>query len=73
MRDYLRDDIAGWIDNENAYVEAASFIDAVMPKQAEKLRKYTDYEPMFSRFNIEKQIETAYQPKCACPRWLYRH
>ncbi|MBE0440644.1 MULTISPECIES: Rne/Rng family ribonuclease [unclassified Psychrobacter] len=68
VRDYLRDDIAEiWIDNENAYVEAAGFIDAVMPKQAEKLRKYTDYEPMFSRFNIEKQIETAYQREVRLP------
>ncbi|MGX8220851.1 Rne/Rng family ribonuclease [Psychrobacter celer] len=68
VRDYLRDDIAEiWIDNENAYIEAASFIDAVMPKQAEKLRKYTDYEPMFSRFNIEKQIETAYQREVRLP------
>ncbi|MGP4787966.1 Rne/Rng family ribonuclease [Psychrobacter sp. 1Y11] len=68
VRDYLRDDISEiWIDNENAYVEAAGFIDAVMPKQAEKLRKYTDYEPMFSRFNIEKQIETAYQREVRLP------
>ena len=68
VRDYLRDDISEiWIDNENAYVEAAGFIDAVMPTQAEKLRKYTDYEPMFSRFNIEKQIETAYQREVRLP------
>ncbi|MGO1623514.1 MAG: Rne/Rng family ribonuclease, partial [Psychrobacter sp.] len=68
VRDYLRDDIAEiWIDNENAYIEASGFIDAVMPKQAEKLRKYTDYEPMFSRFNIEKQIETAYQREVRLP------
>ena len=68
VRDYLRDDIAEiWIDNENAYIEAAGFIDAVMPTQADKLRKYTDYEPMFSRFNIEKQIETAYQREVRLP------
>ncbi|WP_199508995.1 MULTISPECIES: Rne/Rng family ribonuclease [unclassified Psychrobacter] len=68
VRDYLRDDITEiWIDNENAYVEAANFIDAVMPKQADKLRKYTDYEPMFARFNIEKQIETAYQREVRLP------
>ncbi|TXD97032.1 Rne/Rng family ribonuclease [Psychrobacter frigidicola] len=68
VRDYLRDDIAEiWIDNENAYVEAAGFIDAVMPTQADKLRKYTDYEPMFARFNIEKQIETAYQREVRLP------
>lgn len=68
VRDYLRDDISEiWIDNENAYVEAANFIDAVMPTQADKLRKYTDYEPMFARFNIEKQIETAYQREVRLP------
>ncbi|MDO5768606.1 MAG: Rne/Rng family ribonuclease [Psychrobacter sp.] len=68
VRDYLRDDITEiWIDNENAYIEAAGFIDAVMPKQADKLRKYTDYEPMFSRFGIEKQIETAYQREVRLP------
>ena len=68
VRDYLRDDISEiWIDNENAYVEAAGFIDAVMPTQADKLRKYTDYEPMFARFNIEKQIETAYQREVRLP------
>ncbi|WP_434353501.1 Rne/Rng family ribonuclease [Psychrobacter sp. HD31] len=68
VRDYLRDDIAEvWLDNEAAYNEAASFISAVMPKQIDKLRKYTDYEPMFARFGIEKQIETAYQREVNLP------
>lgn len=68
VRDYLRDDIAEiWVDNENAYNEAANFISAVMPKQLDKLRKYTDYEPMFARFGIEKQIETAYQREVRLP------
>lgn len=68
LRDYLRDDITEiWIDNEYAYNEAANFIEAVMPQQASKLRKYTDYEPMFARFGIEKQIETAYQREVRLP------
>lgn len=68
VRDYLRDDISEvWIDNEQAYHEAASFIQAVMPLQAKKLRKYTDYEPMFARFGIEAQIETAYQREVRLP------
>ena len=68
VRDYLRDDIAEiWVDNEYAYNEAANFIEAVMPQQANKLRKYTDYEPMFARFGIEKQIETAYQREVRLP------
>lgn len=68
VRDYLRDDIAEvWIDNEYAYNEVAHFIESVMPKQLDKLRKYTDYEPMFSRFGMEKQIETAYQREVRLP------
>ena len=68
VRDYLRDDITEiWVDNEFAYNEAANFIEAVMPQQADKLRKYTDYEPMFARFGIEKQIETAYQREVRLP------
>ncbi|ELA08937.1 ribonuclease E [Moraxella macacae 0408225] len=68
VRDYLRDDIAEiWIDNEHAYNEAAHFIESMMPQQLNKLRKYTDYEPMFSRFGIERQIETAYQREVRLP------
>lgn len=68
VRDYLRDDIGEvWIDSENAYNEAANFIAAVMPSQMSKLRKYTDYEPLFARFGIERQIETAYQREVRLP------
>ncbi|WII95063.1 Rne/Rng family ribonuclease [Moraxella haemolytica] len=68
VRDYLRDDISEvWIDSEHAYNEAANFIAAVMPAQLDKLRKYTEYEPMFARFGIERQIETAYQREVRLP------
>lgn len=68
MRDYLRDDIAEiWVDNEYAYNEAANFIENVMPQQLHKLRKYTSYVPMFTRFDVEKQIETAYQREVRLP------
>lgn len=68
VRDYLRDDIVEvWVDNEYAYNEAAHFIETMMPQQLGKLRKYVDYEPMFSRFGIEKQIETAYQREVRLP------
>ncbi|STZ07832.1 Ribonuclease E [Moraxella caprae] len=68
VRDYLRDDIGEvWIDSENAYNEAAHFIASVMPTQMGKLRKYTDYEPLFSRFGVERQIETAYQREVRLP------
>ena len=68
IRDYLRDDIAEiWIDNEEAFIEAETFIKAVMPTQIDKLRKYTDFEPMLSSFNVERQIETAYQREVRLP------
>ncbi|PNK60282.1 Rne/Rng family ribonuclease [Psychrobacter sp. FDAARGOS_221] len=68
VRDYLRDDISEiWIDNEEAFIEAETFIKAVMPTQIEKLRKYTEFEPMFSSFNVERQIETAYQREVRLP------
>ncbi|MDO4427526.1 MAG: Rne/Rng family ribonuclease [Moraxella sp.] len=68
VRDYLRDDIGEvWIDSEHAYNEAASFISAVMPTQMGKLRKYVDFEPMFVRFGIERQIESAYQREVRLP------
>lgn len=68
MRDYLRDDISEiWIDSEHAYNEAAHFISEKMPSQMSKLRKYIDFEPMFVRFGIERQIESAYQREVRLP------
>ncbi|MDO4449608.1 MAG: Rne/Rng family ribonuclease [Moraxella sp.] len=68
VRDYLRDDIGEvWIDSENAYNEAANFIASVMPNQMSKLRKYIDHEPLFVRFGIERQIESAYQREVRLP------
>lgn len=68
VRDYLREDIAEvWIDNEQAYNEAYHFVQAVMPHQLKKLRKYLDFEPMFSSFGVESQIETAYQREVKLP------
>jgi ribonuclease E len=68
VRDYLRDDIAEvLIDNEQAYNEAASFVQQVMPHQIDKIRKYTAEEPLFPRFGIESQIETAYQREVKLP------
>lgn len=68
VRDYLRDDIAEvWIDNEQAYNEAYNFVSAVMPHQVQKLRKYLDIEPMFARFGVENQIETAYLREVKLP------
>ncbi|MFZ3193179.1 MAG: Rne/Rng family ribonuclease [Moraxellaceae bacterium] len=68
VRDYLRDDIAEvLIDNEAAYNEAALFVQQVMPHQVDKIRKFTAPEPLFAHFGIESQIETAYQREVKLP------
>ncbi len=68
VRDYLRDDISEiLIDNEQAFNEAHHFVQQVMPHQIDKLRKYTASEPLFARFGIESQIETAYQREVKLP------
>ena len=68
VRDYLRDDISEiLIDNEQAFNEARHFVQQVMPHQIDKLRKYTASEPLFARFGIESQIETAYQREVKLP------
>ncbi|XID74710.1 Rne/Rng family ribonuclease [Alkanindiges sp. WGS2144] len=68
VRDYLRDDITEiLIDNEQAFNEAYHFVQQVMPHQIDKLKKYTASEPLFARFGIESQIETAYQREVKLP------
>lgn len=62
IRDYLRDDIDQvMIDNQEAYNEAAGFVNQVMPHYAQKIRYYDDATPLFNRYQIESQIETAFQ------------
>jgi ribonuclease E len=68
VRDYLRDDISEiLIDNEQAFNEAYHFVQQVMPHQIDKLKKFTASEPLFARFGIESQIETAYQREVKLP------
>ena len=62
LRDYLKEDIEEiWVDTEEAFEEASEFIERVMPDQAEILNKYENTLPLFTRYQIESQIETAYQ------------
>ena len=68
VRDYLRDDIGEiLIDNEQAYNEAYSFVQQVMPHQIDKIKKHLASEPLFASFGIESQIETAYQREVKLP------
>ena len=62
LRDYLKEDIEEiWVDTEEAFEEAFEFVERVMPDQIKILNKYENTLPLFTRYQIESQIETAYQ------------
>lgn len=68
MRDYLRQDIGEvLIDSPEIHAEALGFIRQVMPSYQQKIKLYVDEVPLFSRFQIESQIETAYQREVKLP------
>ncbi|WP_210395244.1 ribonuclease E [Motiliproteus sediminis] len=68
IRDYLRQDIGEvLIDNPSVHQEALSFIQHVMPSYESKIKLYTDDTPLFNRFQIESQIETAFQREVRLP------
>ena len=61
LRDYLTTEIGEiLIDNDAAYKEACEFVEQVMPHNLRKLKQYTDPVPLFTRFQIESQIESAF-------------
>ena len=68
MRDYLRQDIGEvLIDHPEVHQEALTFIRQVMPSYQQKIKLYADEVPLFSRFQIESQIETAYEREVKLP------
>ncbi|HET7592815.1 MAG TPA: Rne/Rng family ribonuclease [Rhodanobacteraceae bacterium] len=61
LRDYLRPDIGEILIDEPAlYEDARQFMQQVMPNSLRKLKLYDDATPLFTRFQIETQIESAY-------------
>jgi ribonuclease E len=68
LRDYLRKDIAEiLVDGQEVYDKAHAFMKQVMPHNLEKLKLYKDSTPLFSRFQIESQIESAFQREVTLP------
>ena len=68
VRDYLRDDIDQvLIDDEAAHNRAAEFVGMVMPRYKNRLKRYEDPLALFNRFQIEGQIETAFQREVRLP------
>ena len=61
IRDYLRQDIGEiLIDNPEIHERALKFMQQVMPQNLNRLKLYQDETPLFSRFQIEHQIESAF-------------
>jgi ribonuclease E len=61
LRDYLTTDIGEiLIDDDRTYQEAHEFVAQVMPHNLRKLKHYQDKVPLFTRFQIESQIESAF-------------
>ncbi|MDO3722633.1 ribonuclease E [Marinobacter sp. chi1] len=68
VRDYLRQDIGEvLIDAESVHEDVLSFVRAVMPTFENKIKLYKDEIPLFSRYQIEGQIETAFQREVKLP------
>jgi len=69
LRDYFRPDIGEIIfDKESIYNQACEFVKAVMPHNLNKLKLYRDKgTPLFSRYQIEHQIESAFEREVTLP------
>ncbi len=68
LRDYLTEDIGEiLIDNETTFLEAREFVSQMMPHNLRKLKHYTDSVPLFTRFQIESQIESAFAHSVSLP------
>ena len=68
LRDFLRDDITEvLVDTDEAFEKAYDFTSKLMPDFEEKIKKYDEAIPLFTRYQIESQIETAYQREVSLP------
>ena len=68
FRDYLSNDVGEiLIDDEETYKTAVEEIETLMPHNLKKLKHYTDPVPLFTRFQIETQIESAFAHSVSLP------
>ena len=68
IRDYYRPDIGEiLVDNEEVHAEISEFMSYVMPNNVGRLKLYQDHTPLFSRFQIEHQIESAFSRSVSLP------
>jgi len=68
VRDYLRKDIGEVLfDTQDSYEEALAFIKQVMPQYEDRIKLYEEKLPLFNRFQIESQIESAFEREVKLP------
>jgi ribonuclease E len=68
LRDHLRSDIGEiLVDDADVHQNAHEFMTQVMPHNLKKLKRYDDPVPLFSRYQIESQIESAFQREVTLP------
>ena len=68
IRDYFNPEIGEiLIDTEDVYQQALAFMSTVMPNNIDRIKRYVDDVPLFSRFQIEHQIESAHAREVRLP------
>jgi len=68
IRDYFNPEISEiLIDTEEVYQQALAFMSTVMPGNVNRIKRYVDDVPLFSRFQIEHQIESAHAREVRLP------
>jgi len=68
IRDYLRTDIAEiWVDDKEVHQRSREFMEQVMPHNLHKLKLYEEEDPLFTRYQIESQIESAFSREVRLP------
>ncbi len=68
LRDHLRNDVSEiMIDDAAVYEQGHEFMSQVMPQNLSRLKRYEDETPLFTRYQIESQIETAFNREVRLP------
>ena len=68
LRDHMDDSINEiLVDNEEVYNMASEFLNFSMPQQKDKLKLYSDRTPLFNKYQIENQIESAFSREVSLP------
>jgi ribonuclease E len=72
IRDLYSKDIDElWVAGEDAYREAKDFMRMIMPSHAKNVQLYKDDQPLFSKFNVESQLDQMFSPQVTLPSGGY--